>query len=217
MPGPKRTHSGEAVPGTATPHDAHDSVALDPPLFVDTTHDDSLAEFPSPVPDATHTAVSVHDAPPSSQESAHDSSIQVMSPPEPISLSDLDLDVEIINETNTYLKEHSTNRNLDKRFNQSQCPVCYDVLSPAVVTPCGHMFCAECLFQSLDHSGRLQPMRRDMGQCPLCRRVFAYKAVQYLVFKKAPLVSPPAAEPAAPASEPAAPASRPTAPTPPHT
>lgn len=195
MPAPKRTNSGGAAPGGPPPHD---HVSLDPPLFVDTTQDDSLADiFPSSAPDATHTTASFHGVPPSSQESAHDSahdsSIQVMSPPEPISLSDLDLDIEIINETNTYLKEHSTNRNLDKRFNQSQCPVCYDVLSPAVVTPCGHLFCAECLFQSLNHSGRLQPMRRDMGQCPLCRRVFAYKAVQYLVFKQAPQPPPAAA------------------------
>ncbi|ODQ83238.1 hypothetical protein BABINDRAFT_27950, partial [Babjeviella inositovora NRRL Y-12698] len=90
-------------------------------------------------------------------------------------------DIEIINETNTYLSENATNRNsTDKRFNESVCPICFDSFDQAVISSCGHLFCADCLFQSLDNSSQ---GRADRGACPLCRKLIAYKDIQYLRFK----------------------------------
>ena len=42
----------------------------------------------------------------------------------------------------------------------ASCPICLDVLHEPVVSPCGHVFCYDCVRQSLAYS----------MTCPVCRR-----------------------------------------------
>nr|AAI22161.1 Zgc:153151 [Danio rerio] len=48
---------------------------------------------------------------------------------------------------------------------ECQCPVCLDVFTDPVTTPCGHNFCKTCLIQCWDNS---QDYR-----CPLCKVTFS--------------------------------------------
>nr|XP_057924335.1 E3 ubiquitin-protein ligase TRIM39-like [Doryrhamphus excisus] len=48
---------------------------------------------------------------------------------------------------------------------QLECPVCEQVLSDPVTTPCGHNFCQACLQGVWDNS--------DMCRCPACDKAFA--------------------------------------------
>ncbi|KXS20851.1 hypothetical protein M427DRAFT_131039 [Gonapodya prolifera JEL478] len=41
-----------------------------------------------------------------------------------------------------------------------ECPVCYQLLSEPVTTPCGHTTCRSCILSAIDSSG---------GDCPTCR------------------------------------------------
>ncbi|XP_041819641.1 E3 ubiquitin/ISG15 ligase TRIM25-like [Chelmon rostratus] len=45
------------------------------------------------------------------------------------------------------------------------CPVCLDVFTEPVSTPCGHNFCSECIQKYWDSS--------DICQCPLCKKRFS--------------------------------------------
>ncbi|XP_041927309.1 zinc finger protein RFP-like isoform X1 [Alosa sapidissima] len=47
---------------------------------------------------------------------------------------------------------------------QFQCPICLDVLSEPVSTPCGHNFCSGCIKRSWDSA--------VVCQCPLCKETF---------------------------------------------
>lgn len=40
-----------------------------------------------------------------------------------------------------------------------ECPLCFQVYLQPVTTPCGHVFCKQCLFRAFQHS----------SSCPLCR------------------------------------------------
>jgi hypothetical protein len=40
-----------------------------------------------------------------------------------------------------------------------ECPLCFQVYLQPVTTPCGHVFCKQCLFRAFQHS----------CSCPLCR------------------------------------------------
>lgn len=45
------------------------------------------------------------------------------------------------------------------------CPVCLDVFTEPVSTPCGHNFCRACIHKYWDST--------DICQCPFCKRVFS--------------------------------------------
>ena len=36
-------------------------------------------------------------------------------------------------------------KSADAVVEDEECPICFDVLTDAVVTPCTHVFCRECL------------------------------------------------------------------------
>ncbi len=40
-----------------------------------------------------------------------------------------------------------------------ECSICLDIVSQAVITPCEHLFCRECIVVSLGS---------DTGACPTC-------------------------------------------------
>ncbi|KAJ7275100.1 SNF2 superfamily protein [Mycena rebaudengoi] len=64
---------------------------------------------------------------------------------------------------------------VDATVEQEDCPICYDALTSAVVTPCGHQFCKDCLndvFQTAlpEQAGNAQPQYKpDERPCPSCR------------------------------------------------
>ncbi|XP_047677670.1 E3 ubiquitin-protein ligase TRIM21-like isoform X2 [Tachysurus fulvidraco] len=49
-------------------------------------------------------------------------------------------------------------------FDQLLCPICMDVLTDPVTTPCGHNFCKSCLTLCWD--------KNQHCQCPLCNQIF---------------------------------------------
>ncbi|XP_047677027.1 E3 ubiquitin-protein ligase TRIM47-like isoform X1 [Tachysurus fulvidraco] len=49
-------------------------------------------------------------------------------------------------------------------FDQLLCPICVDVLTDPVTTPCGHNFCNSCLTQCWD--------KNQHCHCPLCNQIF---------------------------------------------
>ena len=51
-----------------------------------------------------------------------------------------------------------------------ECSLCYRLLYHPVTTPCGHVFCRQCLDRCLDH-------RSD---CPLCKSSLAEVRIKYL-------------------------------------
>ncbi|KAJ7076087.1 SNF2 superfamily protein [Mycena belliarum] len=63
---------------------------------------------------------------------------------------------------------------------QDDCPICFDALTSAVVTPCGHQFCKDCLHDVLetplpDQAGNGEAIRykADERPCPACRSVIS--------------------------------------------
>lgn len=64
-----------------------------------------------------------------------------------------------------------------KKLNEIECPVCFDRVSVATSSTCGHVFCLECLQQSISASlARGQTRgKKGVGLCPMCRKQAAFK------------------------------------------
>jgi hypothetical protein len=113
-----------------------------------------------------------------------------------MSESDLDNnDVEIIElrtATENILSQAPA-KDATKRFNQLQCPICFDDVTNATVTLCGHVFCLECILQSISSSaarGQTQG-KLGVGLCPLCRKRVNFKDTTLLRMKLAPKLGTP--------------------------
>ena len=80
-----------------------------------------------------------------------------------------------------------------KALHNLECPICFDTITTATATPCGHVFCLECLQQSVSSStARGQTARHGVGLCPLCRMKVNFKDTMVLRMKPAhALVLPP--------------------------
>eukprot|EP00250_Pteridium_aquilinum_P000164 c1018_g1_i1 orf=187-3477(+) len=50
-----------------------------------------------------------------------------------------------------------------QRNDKAECPICLEAVEDAVLTPCAHCMCRECLFASWNGS--------SSGACPICRQV----------------------------------------------
>lgn len=89
---------------------------------------------------------------------------------------DLDDDVlEIQADTKELLEangQHTT-----KKLSDVTCPICFDEISKATATSCGHLFCLECLQKSLSTSSARGQVRgrRGTGLCPLCRKMVVFR------------------------------------------
>lgn len=76
--------------------------------------------------------------------------------------------------------------NLKKLLN-IQCPICFDEIDIATLTTCGHIFCLDCISQSISSSyarGQVRG-RRGVGLCPLCRKSVSFKESVVLRLKLA--------------------------------
>lgn len=75
-----------------------------------------------------------------------------------------------------------------KKLVNVQCPICFDDISKATVTSCGHIFCLECIEQSLNSSnarGQIHSGQHGKGLCPLCRKMVTFKETILIRAKKA--------------------------------
>ncbi|KAK7471064.1 hypothetical protein VKT23_002480 [Stygiomarasmius scandens] len=71
----------------------------------------------------------------------------------------------------------------DEKSGDDECPICFDVFTDAVVTPCGHVFCRDCLldvFNTPLAAGNDQ-LEADERPCPTCRS----PVCQDLIFSRA--------------------------------
>ncbi|CAI5758472.1 unnamed protein product [Candida verbasci] len=77
-----------------------------------------------------------------------------------------------------------------KKLSDSQCPICFDEITNATITSCGHLFCLECIEQSISNSSARGQIRsnnnnsRGKGLCPLCRKQVSFKDTILLKMKK---------------------------------
>ncbi|ODQ63548.1 hypothetical protein NADFUDRAFT_13977, partial [Nadsonia fulvescens var. elongata DSM 6958] len=67
-----------------------------------------------------------------------------------------------------------------KQLRDFVCPIC--LASPEIIaaTPCGHMYCSDCIFKALSSTTRSSEVK---GECSICRRKVLYKKVTFLEFK----------------------------------
>lgn len=113
-------------------------------------------------------------------------------------LSDEDDDgdeVEILEfrqETQNLLNNPS-NLKIVKKLNDVECPICFDEVTNATVTSCGHIFCLECIQQSISSSSARGQTRgkRGVGLCPLCRKRVNFKDTTVLRMKISGKIEPP--------------------------
>lgn len=67
-----------------------------------------------------------------------------------------------------------------KKASEYRCPICFDPPDAALMTPCGHIFCTECLFQMVNSSRGY----RKHGHCALCRKDVKFKDVRMIIMRK---------------------------------
>lgn len=97
--------------------------------------------------------------------------------------------LEFRKETDKLLDSAPTNI---KKLKQIQCPICFDEVTNATIIACGHIFCLECISQSISSSyARGQTTKRGIGLCPLCRKSIAFKDAVVLRLKLAVQTVPP--------------------------
>ncbi|ODV64910.1 hypothetical protein HYPBUDRAFT_233937 [Hyphopichia burtonii NRRL Y-1933] len=111
---------------------------------------------------------------------------------------DDDTAVEILEFRNatTNLLNNPQSNNLPKvvkRLNDVECPICFDQVDNATVTSCGHIFCLDCIQQSISSSSARGQTRgkKGVGLCPLCREKVIFKNTTLLRIKTGPKVQAP--------------------------
>lgn len=93
--------------------------------------------------------------------------------------------IELNTATQNILAQGPPKQEATKSFNQLQCPICFDDVSQAMVTPCGHIFCLECIQKSISSSAARGQTggRLGTGLCPLCRKLIHFKDTTLLRMK----------------------------------
>lgn len=80
-----------------------------------------------------------------------------------------------------------------KKMCEVECPVCFDSVTTATATLCGHVYCLECLQKSISSSSARGQTRgkKGVGLCPMCRKSVVFKDTIVLRMKTGPKVAPP--------------------------
>ncbi|KAF3992556.1 hypothetical protein FT663_01421 [Candidozyma haemuli var. vulneris] len=80
-----------------------------------------------------------------------------------------------------------------KKLNEAECPICFDTVTNATTTFCGHVYCLECLQQSISASSAQGQTRgkRGVGLCPMCRKSTTFKDALVLRLRTGRKVEPP--------------------------
>ncbi|KAL6450779.1 SLX8 E3 ubiquitin-protein ligase complex SLX5-SLX8 subunit SLX8 [Candida maltosa Xu316] len=85
-------------------------------------------------------------------------------------------------------------KRITKKLSDIQCPICFDNVTKATSTSCGHIFCLECIEQSISSSharGQVRANFRGRGLCPLCRKQVTFRETILMRVKKAAKVGKP--------------------------
>lgn len=80
-----------------------------------------------------------------------------------------------------------------KKLSDVECPICFDEISSATATSCGHIFCLECILQSIASllaRGQTKG-KKGVGLCPLCRDRVSFKETTVLRIRTGRKVQPP--------------------------
>ncbi|CCF60552.1 hypothetical protein KAFR_0K01980 [Kazachstania africana CBS 2517] len=88
--------------------------------------------------------------------------------------------IEIPDEEVMSNKESSETPIMYKAARDYRCPICFDPPEVAMMTPCGHVFCCDCLFQMVNSSRTY----RKLGHCALCRKDVRLHDIRMLILKK---------------------------------
>ncbi|CAK9437757.1 uncharacterized protein LODBEIA_P21350 [Lodderomyces beijingensis] len=110
-----------------------------------------------------------------------------MSSPTLIELTSDEEDGEIeITGFNQNENDSCSRHRVTKKLADIQCPICFDDVTVATTTSCGHIFCLECIEQSISSSrGRNRGhMLKGRGLCPLCRKEVGFKETTVMMLKK---------------------------------
>ncbi|SCU83701.1 LAFA_0D05116g1_1 [Lachancea sp. 'fantastica'] len=67
-----------------------------------------------------------------------------------------------------------------RRARDYKCPICFESPEVALYTPCGHIFCIECIFEMINSV----KANRKVGQCALCRRDVSLGKIKLLKLRK---------------------------------
>ncbi|KAF8633893.1 hypothetical protein AX15_001196 [Amanita polypyramis BW_CC] len=63
---------------------------------------------------------------------------------------------------------------VDATVEDDECPICFDIRTDSIVTPCTHMFCRECIMDvlnipSVEDTDEIAKYKGDERPCPVCR------------------------------------------------
>ncbi|KAG7194920.1 uncharacterized protein KQ657_004028 [Scheffersomyces spartinae] len=90
---------------------------------------------------------------------------------------DDDLEILEFRKNTESLISHKHQQQVEK-LNQVTCPICFESPNFPTVTSCGHLFCLECIKQSISSSaarGQVSSGSHGAGLCPLCRKRVVFR------------------------------------------
>ncbi|KAL3235017.1 E3 ubiquitin-protein ligase complex SLX5-SLX8 subunit SLX8 [Nakaseomyces bracarensis] len=77
-------------------------------------------------------------------------------------------------------EDEESKRREYKRVRDYKCPICFEPPEVSMMTPCGHVYCCECLFQMVNNSRT----PRKAGVCALCRKSVNLKNIKMMILRK---------------------------------